>query len=128
TQKGYTMKIWIGKVVVLIGCIHTLFGFVMLWPIFQNLLAAGLINTVNGQLDREAFFWFIHFGVALILLGALIDWVEKQGNAWPSWLAWSLLIWTIVLVAVMPVSGAWLMLIPAIGALRRQKQMTSARN
>ena len=34
---------------------------------------SGLFNTVNGQPVREAAFWFLFSGFALMILGALVD-------------------------------------------------------
>ncbi|MEM8906520.1 MAG: DUF6463 family protein [Bacteroidota bacterium] len=111
------MKNWIGKTIALIGLIHTIFGFVVLPNIFRDLLSEGLFNTVNGQLDREFFFWFIQFGLLLVLFGGFVNWVEQRLDRLPLGLGWTLLAFTALLVGIMPISGAWLMLIPAVGIL-----------
>ncbi len=115
------MKIWIGKSIATIGIIHTIFGFVFIGHIFRELLNDGLINTVNGQLDREFFFWFVMFGVLLIVLGALTNWVEKETGFLPSWYGWVLFVFTLMIVAIMPASGGWLLFIPAVGILMRYR-------
>lgn len=121
-HKKNIMRIWIGKIVSVIGLVHCLFGLVMLWPIFLEILADGFFNTVNQQPLREAFFWFEFFGVVLIILGALMDWVERKRLGWPGFLSWALLGMTTSMLMIMPVSGAWLMAIPMVGSFFRLKE------
>lgn len=117
------MKNWIGKSILGIGLIHCTFGLAMLWPIFVEILREGFFNTVHQQPMREAFFWFEFFGVVLIILGALVDWVEKKEMGWPQFLNWALLVMTATMLMIMPVSGAWLMAIPLVGAFLKKRQM-----
>ena len=111
------MRVWIGKSIVIIGVIHSIFGFVFFRSTIAELFGDGLINTVNGQPMREAVFWFIFAGFLMILFGMLVDWCERKGLELPKFLGWSLLIFTISVVTIMPISGGWLMFIPAIGAI-----------
>ncbi|UOQ52553.1 DUF6463 family protein [Hymenobacter cellulosivorans] len=114
------MKRWIGRTLIGIGLLHTVFAIMVFSPIWAALVREGLLNTVNRQLQREAAYWFLFFGFVVLLLGALIDWCEAQGSRLPAFLGWGLLAMTVVGVAVMPVSGMWLALIPAIGLIRQQ--------
>ncbi len=111
------MKAWIGKSIIIIGIIHSVFGFVVFRSTISEIFGEGLLNTVNGQPIREAVFWFIFFGFLLIIFGLFIHWYEQKGLRLPSFLGWSFLIFTITIVAIMPISGGWLMLIPSIGAI-----------
>lgn len=113
------MARWIGKGIVAIGALHTVFGLVAFQSVLGQLLREGLLNTVNGQPLREFAFWFLLFGLVLVVLGALVDWIEAQGRALPAFLGWGLLALTLVIVGVMPASGGWLMFAPAVGAIRR---------
>jgi hypothetical protein len=112
------MKRWVGRSIVAIGLLHTVFGLVGFRNILAMLLREGIFNTVNGQPDREMAFWFIFFGFLLIVFGALIDWCESKGIKLPLFLGWGLLTITIIGVMLMPVSGFWLVIIPSIGAIR----------
>ncbi len=112
------MKRWVGRSIVAIGLLHTVFGLVGFRNILAMLLRDGIFNTVNGQPDREMAFWFIFFGFLLIVFGALIDWCESKGIKLPPFLGWGLLTITIIGVMLMPVSGFWLLIIPSIGAIR----------
>ncbi|MCI4669553.1 MAG: DUF6463 family protein [Bacteroidia bacterium] len=109
------MKNWIGKTIIGIGLIHTAFGMVVFWSIFAEILNEGLFNTVNQQPIREAFYWFEFFGLVLMILGALINWMEFKQEAIPGFLKWSLLGMSAVMVFIQPVTGAWLMAIPLFG-------------
>ena len=121
------MRRWIGKAIVAIGIIHSLFGMVVFRGTLGQLWQDGLVNSVNGQTDRELAFWFISFGPLVIVLGALIDCWEGTRVHLPSFLGWSLLGMTVVMLTIMPISGVWLMAVPAIGAIHRSRS-TVARN
>ncbi len=110
---------WIGKALFLIGCIHSLFGVVVLRSTLAVLWNEGLINTVNGQPDREFAFWFIAFGVLTMILGGFVDFCEKRKVPVPRFFGWALLVFTALVVTIMPISGGWLVLIPAIGSILR---------
>jgi len=114
------MKRWIGRSVILIGLLHTIFGLIAFRSTFALLLREGIINTVNGQPDREMAFWFTFFGFSMIVFGALIDWCESKGIKLPPAIGWGLLTIAIIGVLFMPVSGFWVVLIPSIGAIRHQ--------
>ena len=117
------MKIWIGKAIIIIGIIHNVFGFVVFRSTLFELFSAGLFNTVNGQPVREIAFWFIFAGFFAILFGLLVDWVERKGLELPKFLGWSLLALTLMTVTIMPVSGGWLMFIPAFGAIAKSNKI-----
>ncbi|MHB9002256.1 MAG: DUF6463 family protein, partial [Thermoanaerobaculia bacterium] len=109
---------WIGKAIVGIGVIHTLFGLWFMRGTLVELLDDGLFNTVPGHPTREAVFWFLFTGFALIVLGVLIHWLEARNIAPPAFLGWSLLALTSAGIFLMPASGFWLLLAPVAGLLR----------
>lgn len=111
------MSRWVGLWIVGVGVVHTIFGLVFQRRVLRELVDDGLFNTVNGQPEREFAFWFMFFGFLAIVLGFLIDWIERQGLRLPRYLGWSLLGLTGVLVFIMPISGGWLLAPPAIGAI-----------
>ncbi|MGQ0542908.1 MAG: DUF6463 family protein [Blastocatellia bacterium] len=113
------MRSWIGKSVIFIGIVHSVFGFVVFRSTLADLVNEGLVNTVNGQPEREFAFWFLFFGFMAIIAGSLIDWCEKTFGALPGFLGWSLLTLTAALVILMPISGGWFLFIPAVGAILR---------
>ena len=115
-------RAWIGKFLVAIGIVHLAFGLVFLRSLLAPLWSEGLVNTVNGQPEREFPFWFLSFGALAVILGLLVDWCERRWSELPWFLGASLLALTAAMLVVMPISGAWLVLIPAIGALLRSRR------
>ncbi len=109
------MKIWIGKCVVVIGVIHTIFGFVVFHEIIAALAGEMFLNTIDKQIDRNAAFWFLYTGFAFVIMGGLIDWIERRHPGLPPFLKWSFLSITVLGCVIMPKSGFWLLLIPCIG-------------
>jgi hypothetical protein len=114
------VKRWIGRSIVAIGLLHTVFGLIAFRDILAVWLREGIMNTVNGQPDREMAFWFIFCGFFMLIFGALIDCCESKGVELPLVLGWGLLTISLIGVMFMPVSGFWLFIIPSIGAIRRK--------
>lgn len=114
------MKSWIGIAIVIIGIIHIVVGFLLIGQVGLELIQEGLFNTIHGEPMREAFFWFTFSGVCLIILGQTVHWMESRSIPVPAFLGRSLLGITLLTVCIMPVSGAWLMFIPAYGLIRNK--------
>ena len=104
-------KIVNGKVLVSFGVIHPLLGispfaFGKQFSEFTNKfffkISEGLFEfpLLNGQMNYENFaaFWFFYFGLLLISLGILVDYVEKTSGRIPKKFIWVYLI--VVLVGV----------------------------
>jgi hypothetical protein len=119
------LRAWIGKSLVAIGIIHCIFGFVFLRSTLAVLWSEGLFNTVHGEPEREFVFWFLAFGSLAMILGAVIDWTERQGRFPPAFFGWWLFGLTVVVVTMMPASGGWLVFVPAIGAIIRSRRFSS---
>ena len=112
------MRAWIGKSIILIGIVHSIFGFV----VFRDEIAAvfwnGVFDTINDA-DRAVAFWFLFFGFTAIIAGSLADWCERRFGKLPGFFGVSLLLLASVFVILMPASGAWLLFIPAIATILR---------
>lgn len=106
---------WIGKWTVGIGVIHCTFGIVFMNEVLAVLWSEGVFNTVNGQPNREATFWFLYTGFLLILFGFMVDRLERSRLKIPTMVIVGFGLITIVGAVVMPISGIWLMLPPFIG-------------
>lgn len=116
------MKNWIGKFLFGIGVLHTLFGLILLLPLIgAELLEDGLLNTINGQPKREAFLWFLISGFFMLVVGGLINFLEKNQQPIPHFLGWSLLGITLFTLFFSPLSGAWLILVPAIALILKNR-------
>ncbi len=103
-----------GRLLMAIGVIHcALFlwwGRRVLVAIWQD----GFFNTIDPHKDRQMIFWSLCFGVVAIFLGRLISWLEAQGKRTPAFLGWELLALFVVGGMLMPYSGGWLALVPAV--------------
>lgn len=118
------MKNWIGKFVFGIGALHTLVGLVLLVPLVgDELLADGLFNSINGQPKREAFLWFLMSGFLILIIGGLLNFMENNTQAIPSFLGWSLLAIALFAVFFSPLSGGWLIFIPAIALISKKQKI-----
>ena len=55
------MRAWVGKSIVVIGTLHSIFAVVVFHDIFTVMTSERLFNTVqlNSQPNREAAFWFL---------------------------------------------------------------------
>ncbi len=104
-----------GKIIIAIAIIHNIFGFIIFYDIFTELVRESLFNTVMDQFDRNAAFWFVFSGFALMIIGGLINWIEGNQFELPPFLKWSFLAITIIGCFIMPISGFWLLSIPTIG-------------
>jgi hypothetical protein len=59
-------------------------------------------------------FWALMTGVFGILVGQLALWVETHGRRLPAFLGWEIMAITLICGVLMPASGGWLFLIPAV--------------
>lgn len=116
------MKAWIGKSIIIIGILHSIVGLVAFRDLLLLLFNERLFNTItlaNAPQRGEAF-WFLFTGVLIIIVGALVDWIERRDTGLPGFLVWSFILITGVGALIMPVSGFWLLLIPTFGLVRRR--------
>ena len=119
------MKAWIGKTLVGIGLLHTVFGVVRFGfrqAVLGDMLREGLFNTIRSSVDdplRAAAFWFFVVGFALMLIGSVIDRLERLGQPLPRSTAWGFACLTVVCLVVIPRSGFWFIIPPAVGMLYR---------
>lgn len=115
------MKITNGKIIILIGIIHSLMtvsSFVY-GKQFEHFAHQFFFNINDGflaigQLDYETFaaFWCFFFGIMLFPLGALLDHVEKRNVDIPRQFIWSYLVIIIIGVYMIPLSGFTIFLLP----------------
>ena len=122
-------KIWIGHWVLGVAALHVAFGAVMGAGVMRGMLERGLFNSVDGNPMAMAITWFMLFGVPLALLGMTITALERaqalEAVARP--MGWALLALLAVCALLMPMSGFWLFLPPAIALLRRAAPAASQR-
>jgi len=112
-----------GRWIIGVSALHTLFGLFAFAPILQTMLGAGLWNSVGTDAMRGAVAWFLISGGFMLICGLAVDACEGANGDRPlRAVGWSLLIVTLITIVLMPVSGAWLFLPPAIAMMRRGKR------
>ena len=118
-------KITNGKVLIFFGIIHPLLGispfafgkqFAGFADKFFFKISEGLFEfpLLNGQMNYENFaaFWFFYFGLLLIPLGILVNYLEKSGQGIPRNFIWAYLIVVLVGVFMIPFSGMTFLMLP----------------
>ena len=101
------------------GILHNLIGFILGYQVLANIAREGFFNTTFMQFDREAIFWFLFTGFAVILWGVLMLQLEQIPHSF----SWSLLALSIIGIIIMPISGFWLVLPQALYMLWQQRSM-----
>ncbi len=79
------MKMTNGKVIILIGVIHTLLTPVVYFRQFSQFASQFFFRINNGFMETSinyetfAAFWCLYFGLTLFPLGVLLDSIERKG-------------------------------------------------
>lgn len=107
-----------GYLLIITSILHFIGGFVFFPEPLAEIAQAGWWNAVspdpfNLNYEREAAFWFMMISPLLFLIGMLCCWIQEQQIKIPAFVGWSLLVVTIIGIAIMPVSGFWLLLLPS---------------
>ncbi len=121
TPSGWRQE-WMGRWLVAVAIIHTLFAVVVFGDIYSAIIKRGVINTVGDDPLIGAPVWFLLFGAVLALVGVGLAALERAKLPIPAALGWGLLALCSVGVLLMPASGFWLAFPPALGMLRRRRQ------
>ena len=119
-QTGQRM---IGRSILAIAAIHTLFGLLVFHGTILALIDEGVIAAIGSDPMRGAVIWFLLAGFFMATTGLAVDQLEAQGlHDRLGLMGWSLLAIALLGVALMPASGLWLLLIPAFFCLRRARE------
>lgn len=119
------MKITNGKVLIFFGIIHPLLGisqfaFGKQFVSFSNKYFFRISNglsefpLLNGQMNYENFaaFWFFYFGILLIPIGILLNYVECEFKVIPNSFIIGYLIVVLIGVYMIPFSGMTIFMLP----------------
>ena len=107
---------WIGYFIIVIASTHTAFVFItpqLRTPLF-TVFKAGFFNKVDPHIDRYGAVFFLLMGFWWFLIGFLLIWMHEQVGFIPNFVGWFLLILNLFTVAMIPKSGFWSFLVPAI--------------
>ena len=113
---------WIGRSLAAIGVLHSADGVTATRGTLGAMVADGFWDTVGADPVRQSAFWFLVAGVALLLVGALADALEREGHPLPTSFTGGLLLLAVTGIVVMPTSGFWLVLVVALGAVVRARR------
>jgi len=114
------MKRWIGRWVIAVSLIHTIFAFAVFGQVMLSIVERGVFNAVGTDPMTAAVVWFVLFGALLFVYGLTVDGIEKSSSTpLPKSIGWGLLALGIAGVVLMPASGFWLVFPPAIAVLKR---------
>ncbi len=110
---------WFGRAILFIAALHTVGAVLIFGPVWSDVLADGLAGTILlfGDSARMSAFWFLFAGLFLGFVGGLIDWIESRELPVPAAVGWALALLTAAGIAMMPVSGFWMLLVPAVGMI-----------
>lgn len=107
-----------------VGVLHCVLFLWLGRAALRAIAGEGFWNTIDPIRERQVLFWALLTGVLVLLLGQLTLWVAKQGKPLPSSLGWQLLIMTLVAGVLMPVSGGWLLAVPALLIIVAARRVT----
>lgn len=123
TSQTINRKIWIGRWLILVAVLHTLFAIVVFGKVFLDIVQKGVFNTVGNDPMTAATVWFLLFGAALVLMGMAIHSLEQNNNFTSARaIGVGTLLLSLLGIALMPASGFWLALPAAIGLMRLKSQ------
>jgi len=115
---------WMGRWLLAVAALHTLFGLLVFAGPLRQLLRLGLFDAVGTDPLMAAVTWFLLFGAPLALLGQALTLLERQAAvvdpASLRPLGWGLLGLGTLGIVLMPASGFWLLL-PVVWALLRRR-------
>ena len=119
-------KIWIGRWTIMVAFLHSLFAVFAFREHLMEIARRGVFNAVGTDPALAATTWFVLFGLLLVILGLTLTAYERRATEQeiPAELGWAMLAICVVGIVLMPVSGFYLMLVPAIAILWRSKENT----
>ena len=109
---------WVGRSLLVIGALHVAYGVVTFHPALARIAAAGFWNAL-GDRDRQLAYWFVFAGVAVSLIGILVDAAERERRVLPRAFTLGLLALAAISVVLDPASGFWLVLAAAVRSVMR---------
>jgi len=120
----------VGLALTAVGIVHILVTPLVVGDSVRSIIDGGVIATVDRERTaavlRGLGFWYLTAGLAMIMLGALVIWIERTTSSVPMLLPWMLVGLTVWGVLLMPVSPFWAFLVIAILAFRKARRPVAA--
>lgn len=112
------MKRWIGRWLMGVAVVHTIFAVVVFRKDLGAIIGRGVFDTVGNDPRTGAVVWFLLFGLVLYIAGIAISALERASpRSLPVSIGWSVLALATLGVILMPASGFWLAFPPAVAIL-----------
>ena len=106
--------LWVPRLITATAILHVAVGFVF-WTPFGEIVAAGIVDSILGDPERESAFWYMFTGLAWLALGGLARWTARETGRIPARLGGWLIGIGATLVVFVPASGGWL--VAAVGVI-----------
>ena len=116
---------WKGPWLIAVAALHTAFATVVFQPQLQEIVRRGVFDSVGTDPMLGAVAWFVLFGVLFALLGWAILLIERNAALAPVSLramGVGMLALTLLGIVLMPASGFWLALPPALALCMRSRR------
>lgn len=104
------------RLIVGVGLLHIATGFVDPQP-WLDLAQDGLVNSIDDG-SRGFTFWFVIAGVLLVAFGTLTGQFVRATGTLPAQVGWWMISPAVLVIVVMPASGAYLNVLVGLFALR----------
>jgi Family of unknown function (DUF6463) len=114
------VKNWIGRWLIGVSILHTLFAIVVFHSTLVLIAQRGVFNVVGTDPMIASVVWFVLCGAAMFIGGLAISALENATQSVPKSIGWCLLGYTLIGLLLMPASGFWLVLPPAMAVLLRK--------
>jgi len=120
----------VGLALAIVGIVHVLVTPLVVGNSLRSIIEGGVVATVEREpalaVLRGLGFWYVTAGLAMIMLGVLVIWIERTTSSVPLLLPWMLVGLTAWGVLLMPVSPFWAFLVIAFLAFRKARGPVTA--
>lgn len=127
--RSHPFRLWKGLWLMSVAAVHTAYALLSFTEPLREMLRRGVFESVGLDPMRGAVVWFVLFGAVFALLGWAVLQLERQASATPAALrplGWGLLVLTLLGIVLMPASGFWLVMPPALALCLQRRLPPSA--
>lgn len=112
---------WIGRWLLVVAALHTLATWFNFQEPLKDIVRQGIFDSLGHDPLKGVAVWFFLFGLLMVPLGLAVTALERQAAHKPlkQVAGWILMLCALGVV-LMPVSGFWLVVPPAIVLLLRR--------
>ncbi len=107
-----------GELQIVMGIGHILVGLRTYATVLKAMKHDGVFNSIKGDHQRAAAFWYLFVGCVSISNGFLVRSLLRKNETLPASMGWSMLALSTTGAAILPRSGFWLGIALALLHLR----------